>query len=260
MTEFKLKDSARVRVRGSQKAVKERTHETVAYLAANGATRSSKLADHLGFSSVNSSNAILKKLMAQGVVQKAGLYYSLKGQAARPDSDKETAKTPNFFEGTGPRYNLRRWIRDHQDQPTTLYKMANASGYANASGVGKILDSMFSHGVLRRYQAPEDFGFMWRYQYVNDELSGVTSTNKPEPSETAWNDDEVVTIQAPLEEIMPKVEAVEEPVSEPQTDFINELEMAAKDYYWQTGGRDVRDMLYWLKDRRSEKRRLDQQR
>lgn len=272
----KVSEIARVVPLGkSRKDVRERQHHVIRLLAENGAMKAADLAHELGYPTTTGAFGILNKLLNDRKIAHTGHYYHLRGQSALPKGVSELDKAM-FFEGTSLTHRLRRYIREHQDEPMTVADMARAAGYAADSGASIALHGMIDKAVVRRYRAPEDRGFTWRYQYIDPALSGITvspgfepkpdATPEPEADTDAdWHQAEIKTadpVDFETKEVkedelkLPTTEAMkplmEEIVKRQFDDVSNAVELVekyAREFHWQTGSRDTRELVLWLKER-----------
>lgn len=170
----------------SREATKGREAQVISLLGEHGALHSIDLAKILGYSGSSGINALVTNMIKAGKITRTGTAYHLKGQ-----SPKVLYFAPHqvtgFFDGEGKQVKLRRWLLAHQDEPTTLTAIGRAVGYGSSNAVNYVITDMLDKKVIRRYQNPEDYGFEWRYQYIDDKLSGVVTTvpaRTPEPVAT----------------------------------------------------------------------------
>jgi predicted transcriptional regulator len=262
MSEFAIKDTARITnlrresFRGSMttRDVRDRERQAVHLLGEKGAMTASQMARELKFGTSAGATGLLVRLIKRGLIMKTGHAYHLKGQSAQLNINYTTnldGEGQGFFEGKSKLHALRRFLRDHQDEPFSAQQIADKVGYAASSAVGSALQTMMSRSILRRYRAPEDKGWAWRYQYIPDELSGIT-TIKPEPEvePEPVATEPVADTEAVIEETIPDAPApteAEQPTSlSPGADFI---EAYAKEFFWQTGSKDARELVLWLRER-----------
>lgn len=265
----KLKDTARIRVSTGADAYRDRQHKVIKMLGERGAMDTADVAYLLGYATSGSAYVLLQRMLNEGKIATTDGYYHLKGQSPKPQAISAKDKD-NFFEGEAKFRKVRRWLRDHQDQPTDIATISRVNGYSNHTGAYTIVMEMLDKGIIRRYRAPEDRHYMWRYQYTDPDLAGIKITQgepvKDDRSEMAreadeastdWSEGEVPTAEPVKLEQAPQSSTPAELAEAPKpTTLVNELELAsrlteqyAKEFFWQTGSRDIRELTIWLKER-----------
>lgn len=259
-----LKDVARFKVSLRPEDYRNRKHSIIKLLAEEGAMSSQCIAYEIGYQP-NGAYAMLAGMVADSTIVRTNARYHLKGQSPEPKGlSRREADT--FFEGSSKLAKARRYIRDHQDEPLLMTDVGKVVGYANDSGAHVVMTNMMDKGILRRYHAPEDRNYLWRYQYTDPRISGVTVTKPAEEPATEpaedWADGEVEAA-APIElkeleskqvqeELQDEVEIEESWPEQPASKLEQAVVLTdhyAKEFFWQTGSSNLKEYTLWLRER-----------